>query len=91
MLSGIDYIVEECPMAAGNRHLGYKEALNPVEVTSPGSKHAFYFGFLDRVAARFAGEAADEQAALVECTRCGAPTTAELCAFCRLVERATAP
>ncbi len=91
VLSGIEYIVEECPMAAGNRHLGYKEALNNVEATSPGSKHAFYFGFLDRVAARFAGEAAAEQAALVECTRCGAPTTAELCAFCRLVERATAP
>ena len=28
VLAGIDYIVEECPMAAGNRHLGYKEALN---------------------------------------------------------------
>ena len=51
VLRGIDYIVEECPMAAGNRHLGYKEALNDIEVTSPGSKAAFYFGFLDRVAA----------------------------------------
>ena len=28
VLRGIDYIVDECPMAAGNRHLGYKEALN---------------------------------------------------------------
>ena len=36
VLRGIDYIVEECPMAAGNRHLGYKEALNAIEVTSPG-------------------------------------------------------
>ncbi len=51
VLRGIDYIVEECPMAAGNRHLGYKEALNAIEVTSPGSKAAFYFGFLDRMAA----------------------------------------
>ena len=25
VLRGIDYIVEECPMAAGNRHLGYKD------------------------------------------------------------------
>ena len=24
VLTGIDYIVEECPMAAGNKHLGYK-------------------------------------------------------------------
>jgi tRNA-5-methyluridine54 2-sulfurtransferase len=50
VLRGIDYIVEECPMAAGNRHLGYKEALNAVEATSPGTKHDFYFGFLDRAA-----------------------------------------
>ena len=34
--AGIDYIVEECPMAAGNRHLGYKEALNAIEAASPG-------------------------------------------------------
>ncbi len=37
VLRGIDYIVEECPMAAGNKHLGYKEALNAIEVTSPGT------------------------------------------------------
>src|SRR5919204_4241494 len=40
VLRGIDYQVEECPMAAGNRHLGYKEALNAVEARSPGTKHA---------------------------------------------------
>ena len=31
VLSGIDYIVEECPMAEGNRHLAYKEMLNDLE------------------------------------------------------------
>ena len=36
VLRGIDYIVEECPMAVGNRHLGYKAALNDIEATSPG-------------------------------------------------------
>ncbi len=53
---GIDYIVEECPMAAGNKHLGYKDALNAIEVTSPGTKHDFYFGFLSRAAERFGAE-----------------------------------
>ena len=47
VVRGIDYIVEECPMAVGNKHLGYKDALNAIEVTSPGSKHDFYFGFLE--------------------------------------------
>lgn len=90
VLRGIDYIVEECPMAAGNKHLGYKEALNQVEAASPGAKHAFYFGFLARAQARFADAAPDgaEPGAGGACTSCGAPTTGEVCAFCRLVERA---
>ncbi len=39
----IDYIVEECPMAEGNRHLAYKEALNLLEQKSPGAKANFVF------------------------------------------------
>jgi uncharacterized protein (TIGR00269 family) len=89
VLRGIDYIVEECPMAAGNRHLGYKEALNAIEATSPGSKHDFYFGFLARASERFTTEVEVEQEELRPCARCGAPTPAEVCAFCRLTERAT--
>jgi tRNA-5-methyluridine54 2-sulfurtransferase len=88
VLRGIDYIVDECPMAAGNRHLGYKEALNAVEATSPGTKHDFYFGFLSRAADRFVGEAATEREHLGACDRCGAPTPNDVCAFCRLAERA---
>jgi tRNA-5-methyluridine54 2-sulfurtransferase len=88
VLRGIDYIVEECPMAAGNRHLGYKEALNRVESTSPGSKAAFYFGFLDRVAPLVAATAEEERTGLHPCPGCGSPTVSELCAFCKLVDRA---
>ena len=76
-------------MAVGNKHLGYKEALNQIEAASPGSKHAFYFGFLARAVARFADGApgADGEAALGTCASCGAPSTGEVCAFCKLVER----
>ena len=90
VLRGIDYQVEECPMAAGNRHLGYKEALNAIEAQSPGTKHDFYFGFLARASDRFTPVAEEVQEQLRACARCGAPTTGEVCAFCRLVERATA-
>jgi tRNA-5-methyluridine54 2-sulfurtransferase len=88
VLKGIDYIVEECPMAAGNRHLGYKEALNAIEVTSPGSKSAFYFGFLERVAGLVQSVAEEERAGLHPCPGCGSPTVSEVCAFCKLVARA---
>jgi uncharacterized protein (TIGR00269 family) len=86
VLRGIDYVVEECPMAVGNKHLGYKAALNEIEAASPGSKHAFYFGFLADVQERFAGTV-QEDGGLGSCERCGAPTTDRFCAFCRLVER----
>ena len=89
VLRGIDYQVEECPMAAGNKHLGYKDALNTIEVQSPGSKHAFYFGFLDRASKFFTPGAESERADLLPCSSCGAPTTTgDVCAFCKLVVRA---
>jgi uncharacterized protein (TIGR00269 family) len=87
VLRGIDYMVEECPMALGNKHIGYKEALNSIEERSPGTKHAFYFGFLDRAADLFLpGD--DDRAPIGACVRCGAPAGAEVCAFCHLLERA---
>ena len=55
IVRGIDYQVEECPMAAGNRHLGYKESLNGLEARSPGTKASFYLGFLERMAPILAG------------------------------------
>ena len=53
---------------------------------SPGAKHNFLFGFLEK--ARPAFERA-EQVTLLECESCGQVTTGTLCAFCKLVERAT--
>lgn len=88
VLRGIDYQVEECPMAAGNRHLGYKEALNSIEKTSPGTKAAFYLEFLDKAAHLFNTSFDTDQEGLLACTSCGAPTPGEVCAFCRLVEKA---
>jgi len=89
VLTGIDYIVEECPMAEGNKHLGYKAALNEIELESPGSKHDFYFGFLKRASARFTSETESQQGELSACTRCGAPTPEDVCAFCKLAARAS--
>jgi tRNA-5-methyluridine54 2-sulfurtransferase len=87
VLRGIDYIVEECPMAAGNKHLRYKEALNAIEAESPGAKHAFYHEFLARAAEHFDGSTAEAAGELGACVRCGSPSTNEVCAFCLLVER----
>ncbi len=88
-LRGIDYIVEECPFAAGATSIAHKEILSRMEDASPGAKHNFLFGFLER--ARPAFEKV-EAVALQECARCGQVTTGTLCAFCKLsdqVKRAT--
>jgi tRNA-5-methyluridine54 2-sulfurtransferase len=87
IVRGIDYQVDECPMAEGNRHLGYKELLNDLEARAPGSKAAFLHQFLDRAHARFADATEESVSELRACTSCGSPTPSEVCAFCRLKDR----
>ena len=95
VLEGIDYQIDECPMAVGNRHIGYKETLNDLERRSPGSKAAFLFGFLERLhpllsADDVEADGGDGGVDVHPCAECGEPTTGEVCAFCRLRERAGA-
>ncbi len=90
IVRGIDYLVEECPMAEGNKHLAYKAALNAIEQESPGSKAAFYLNFLDNMAPLLSGVSASATDELGECSSCGAPTTSDLCAFCRTAQKARA-
>jgi len=80
-LRGIDYVVEECPLVAGNTQLRYKEAMNAIEARSPGTKAQFFLGYLDRGMPIF--RTAEERVTLVACGNCGEPTTAMFCAFCR--------
>ena len=83
-LRRIDYIVDECPFARGATSIEHKELLNRLEQASPGAKHNFLFGFLDK--ARPAFERA-EAVELKECARCGQVTTGTLCAFCKLSDQ----
>lgn len=88
VVSGIDYMLDECPMSAGNSHLRYKDALNLVEQNSPGTKQAFFHKFLSQGAPFFADAGEEARAELGTCATCGGPTPNDVCAFCRLVERA---
>jgi uncharacterized protein (TIGR00269 family) len=87
IVRGIDYQVEECPMAIGNKHLSYKAALNSIERESPGSKAAFYLNFVERMAPLLSSTTRAAAGELSPCTRCGAPSTGDICAFCRLEQR----
>jgi len=85
IIRGIDYIVDECPNSVGAKSLLYKEALNLLEQAAPGTKQSLYWGFLERGRPLVA---AQDTAVLRDCIHCGQPTTAEVCAFCRMTERA---
>ena len=82
-LRRIDYIVEECPFAKGATSLAHKEALNRLEDASPGAKHNFLFGFLDKARPAFERT---QGVALQECGACGQVTTGAVCAFCKLAD-----
>lgn len=91
VLNRIDYIVDECPMAKGSKMLLYKEVLNRLETESPGTKHRFYFGFLDRQRRDLAAPqtmAERDRASLHPCATCGQPTTGDICAYCKMIARA---
>jgi len=81
-MRGIDYIVDECPNAAGATQLLYKAALDRLEVESPGTKLAFVKEFLRTAQPAFA---AVEQREPQECAGCGMPAYGALCSFCSLV------
>lgn len=86
LLHDIDYVVEECPNATGAKSLLYKDVLARIETESPGAKQRFLTRFLDQARPLF--QAGGNQHTLRDCAMCGQPTAAELCAFCRLWERA---
>ncbi len=79
-LRGIDYVVEECPLVAGNTQLRFKEVLNELEASSPGTKAQFFLTYLERGAPLFARQ---DEVELTSCANCGQPTTGRFCAFCR--------
>ncbi len=84
LITGIDYIYDECPHAVGATSIRHKGVLNQMEEESPGTKLQFYLGFLRARKDGFFREQV-EKVALYPCTNCGQPTSApEICAFCRL-------
>ncbi|MCP9470489.1 MAG: adenine nucleotide alpha hydrolase family protein [Nitrospira sp.] len=91
ILNKIEYIVDECPMAQGARTLLYKDMLNRLETESPGTKQSFYWGFLERQSRNVPDSQTmteNDRALLHPCSACGQPTTAALCAYCKLMAKA---
>lgn len=80
-LQNLAHVQEACPFSLGATSRLYKRLLTELEEEQPGVMAAFYLGYL-----RWA-KTQREPAPLQDCQRCGYPTTTQVCAFCRLIER----
>ena len=86
LLSGIDYIYDECPFSVGSTSIYYKQMLNRLENDRPGAKQSFYLSFLEARDSGLFAERESFQAELHPCPNCSQPTSAPgLCSFCRMV------
>jgi tRNA-5-methyluridine54 2-sulfurtransferase len=87
LLSGIEYIYDECPFSIGSKSIYYKEMLNRLEADRPGAKLTFYLNYLHAKETGLCAPEADRDAVLLHsCPTCGQPTTSPgECTFCRLV------
>lgn len=87
MLSGIEYVYEECPFAAGAKSIYYKEMLNKMEFDTPGAKLNFYVSFLQaKQNGLFAHSPQPIEQEVRSCPTCGQPTQAPgNCSFCKLI------
>lgn len=84
-LRGIDYIHDECPHARGATSLYYKETLNRMETSHPGTKLSFYLAFLKARREGSFPRLHEQKAELHSCPTCGQPTfNTDGCAYCRL-------
>jgi uncharacterized protein (TIGR00269 family) len=85
LLSGIEYVYDECPFSEGNQMLYYKTVLDKIEADRPGTKLKYYLSYLQARDNGFFTKQNDPMGlSLNHCPRCGQPTTSTgLCAYCR--------
>jgi len=82
LISGIDYIYEECPFSLDAKSLTYKRILNSLEENSTGTKLQFIKGYLKMIK-----EAKETPKDLTYCSSCGYPCYGDKCNMCRLLDR----
>jgi tRNA-5-methyluridine54 2-sulfurtransferase len=87
VMTGIDYVYDECPYSVGAKTLLYKGLLNRVEDESPATKLAFMKGYLKRSTQQREDRRAEDGVNWNVCQVCGFPSYRDRCNFCQLAER----
>ena len=79
----IDYVMIECPYSKHATSIFYKNIFNEIEDHMPGTKLRFLKGFYE-LRDIFPSTTREK---LAPCEKCGYPTTAGVCSFCRLKDK----
>jgi uncharacterized protein (TIGR00269 family) len=85
-LMGIENHYAPCPYSSGASFSTLKSLWLELEDKMPGRKMDFYHGFLERGKPAFQQTEKQDSDILSPCTRCGYPTSAEVCGVCRIRE-----
>lgn len=83
-LNGIEIHTAPCPYSGGASFTGHKKLWADLEYQSPGSKIAFYDGFLKRGRPAFARIEQEQGQPVLPCELCKSPTSTGVCGVCRL-------
>ncbi len=83
-INGIEIHTAPCPYSGGASFTGHKKLWSDLEYQSPGSKIAFYDGFLKRGRPAFAQLEKETGQAVIPCESCKSPTSTGICGVCRL-------
>jgi uncharacterized protein (TIGR00269 family) len=89
-LRKIPYVVKECPHSIDAKQILFKKVLGEIEAASPGTKHAFLFGYLERISRWYPeGPGKEEEDATPNgrCEQCGEISWTPVCSFCRMKEK----
>ena len=85
-LMGIENHYAPCPYSGGASFASLKRLWMDLEEAMPGRKMDFYLGFLERGRPAFRALEDESGELLKPCSRCGYPTSADVCGVCRIRE-----
>ena len=86
-IKGLEYIPDGCPYALTAPSDRLRVLLDQVEQESPGMKHSLVRNYVKHIQPALSAYLRDSLEPLRACSKCGMPSSGDICAFCRLRER----
>ncbi len=86
-LRGLKHMPDGCPYAPTAPSDRLRAFLDQVELESPGMKHSLVRGYVKHIQPALSAYLRDSLEPLRPCSKCGMPSSSDICAFCRLRER----